>query len=62
MDNHDADLFTVSHVFKMAFFTVIDNVALIIPKRERTAEHIHQSGFTSAIFTYDGVNLAAFNL
>ena len=62
MDDDDPELFTVFQRIKVADLTVVYDVAAVASKGIRAGKHVHQGGFSGAVFADKRVDLAAFDL
>ena len=62
MYNYNTFLFTILYSVKIANLGVINDITFIASVRIHATEYIHQCGFTGAVFTYQRMNLALFNL
>ena len=58
MDDDDALVLTVFDLGELAYFPFVHNVPRVTAIGIQAAEHIHQRGFTGAVFTDQGMDAA----
>ncbi|MPM70527.1 hypothetical protein SDC9_117482 [bioreactor metagenome] len=62
MDDADAAVFAVANLLEMANSAIIDDLATVAAKRVDAGKHVHQRGFSRAVFADQCVDFTAAHL